>query len=243
MRHRVNPRIALVLCAAGLAGAVAGCTNSLQSFSDASEGGWFSKPVDLFAKPSWASSTVNDRNVQLSPRGLVGPEELVGADGRCGAPASEAAPAPAATAVPPPERPADRPVSSTAGDLASAPMPAATPASANPNAGLPEQPPGAPQVVGGVALGMSECDVVRRAGLPGNVSISAGDGGERKVVLTYLTGTWPGIYTFDSGRLKIVDRAPEPPPSANPPAKKQKAKKPTKPKTAASREVERPYVQ
>jgi hypothetical protein len=243
LRHRVNSRIALVLCAAGLVGAVAGCTNSLQSFSDASEGGWFSKPVDLFAKPSWASSTVNDRNVQLSPRRPVGPEELVGADGRCGAPASEAAPALAATAVPPPERPADRPVSSTAGDLASAPMPAGTPASANPNAGMPEPPPGAPQVVGGVALGMSECDVVRRAGLPGDVSISAGDGGERKVVLTYLTGTWPGIYTFDSGRLKIVDRAPEPPPSANPPAKKQKAKKTTKPKTAASREVERPYVQ
>ena len=29
--------------------------------------------------------------------------------------------------------------------------------------------------MGGVALGMSECDVVRRAGLPGNVNIGAGD--------------------------------------------------------------------
>jgi hypothetical protein len=28
------------------------------------------------------------------------------------------------------------------------------------------------------------------------------------VVLTYLAGPWPGIYTFDSGRLKVVDAAP-----------------------------------
>ena len=89
---------------------------------------------------------------------------------------------------------------------------------------------------------MSECDVVRRAGLPGNISIGTGDRGERKVVLTYLTGTWPGIYTFDGGRLKIVERAPEPPPSAKPPVKKQKAKTPAKPKTA-TQETVRPYVQ
>jgi hypothetical protein len=87
--------------------------------------------------------------------------------------------------------------------------------------------------MGGIALGMSECDVVRRVGLPGNINIGAGDRGDRKVVLTYLTGSWPGIYTFDAGRLKIVDRAPEPPPSAKPPAKTKKAKKPvTKQKPA-----------
>jgi hypothetical protein len=131
-------------------------------------------------------------------------------------------------------------VGSIAGDLASAPMPAAAPVSANPNAGLPEQPPGAPQIVGGIGLGMTECDVVRRAGLPGNLSIGA-DRGERKVVLTYLSGPWPGIYTFESGRLKIVDRAPVPEAPAKSPAKKQKAKKAAKPKTAAA--VARPYVQ
>jgi len=98
------------------------------------------------------------------------------------------------------------------------------------------------KLMGGVALGMSECDVVRRAGLPGNVNIGGGDKGERRVVLTYLSGTWPGIYTFDAGRLKVVDRAPEPAPSAKSPVKKKKAKKPVKPKTAA-RETERPYVQ
>ena len=79
-------------------------------------------------------------------------------------------------------------------------------------------------------------------GLPGNINIGAGDKGERKVVLTYLTGTWPGIYTFDNGRLKVVERAPAPPAPAKPPAKKKNAKKPVKPKTA-TREIERAYVQ
>jgi hypothetical protein len=224
LRRRAVSRIALVLCAAGLAVAVAGCKNSLQLFQDNNESGWFSKPVDMFAKPSWASSASDDKNIRLNPSGPAAPEELVGADGRCGGPAAEAASA----------APADRPVGSLAGDLASAPMPAATPASVDRNAVQPEQPPAAPQIMGGIALGMSECDVVRRAGLPGNVNIGAGDNGERKVVLTYLSGTWPGIYTFDAGRLKVVDRAPEPPPSTKPPAKKKNAKKPVKPKTAAS---------
>jgi hypothetical protein len=245
LRCRAVSRIALIVAAAALA--LAGCKNSSGvSFTDTSSGGWFSKPIDVLAKPSWASAAPEHQNVQLNPKGPVAPEQLVGADGRCGAPVVEAAPpaapaAPAAAAAP--AAPADRPVGSLAGDLARAPMPAATPVSVNPNPAPEELPPGAPQVMGGIALGMSECDVVRRAGLPGNVNIGAGDKGDRKVVLTYLTGTWPGIYTFDSGRLKIVDRAPEPPPSAKPPAKKKRAKKPAKPKTAANREVSRPYVQ
>lgn len=248
MGYRVVSRIALVVCAAGLALAAAGCKNSAGLFEDNNERGWFAKPVDIFAKPSWASATTHDKNIQLNPQGPVASEDLVGADGRCAAhvaepppaaPAPAAAPSPAAT----PAAPADRPVGSMAGDLARPPMPAATPVSVNPAAAPLEQPPGAPQIMGGVALGMSECDVVRRAGLPGNVNISAGDKGERKVVLTYLTGTWPGIYTFDGGRLKIVDRAPEPPSSAKPPAKKKRAKKPAKPKTAANHAVTRAYVQ
>ncbi len=43
---------------------------------------------------------------------------------------------------------------------------------------------------------MTECDAVRRAGTPSNVNIGVGDGNDRRVVLTYLDGTWPGIYTF-----------------------------------------------
>ena len=60
-------------------------------------------------------------------------------------------------------------------------------------------------------------------------------------MLTYLSGTWPGIYTFADGRLKIVDRAPVPEKPVKP-VKKIKAKKAVKPKTA-TREIERPYVQ
>ena len=236
MRSRAAS-IALVLCAVALG--AAGCKNSLQLFQDNNEGGWFSKPVDVFSEPSWAKATSDNQNVQLNPRGPVDPNNLVGADGRCGEPATAAAPpAPAAA---PPAPPADRPVGTVAGDLASAPMPAAAPVAANPNgAALGEQASGS-LTMGGVALGMTECDVVRRAGVPANVNISAGEKGERRVVLTYLSGNWPGIYTFDAGRLKIVDRAPVPETPVKPPVKKKKAKA-TKPKTA-TREIERAYVQ
>ena len=227
------------MCAAAFALSAAGCTNSIRLLPDTSDGGLFSKPMNIFATPSWAKATGGDQNVPLSPRGPVAPEDLVGADGRCSAPVVSAAPEVPAAPAPPPERPADRPVGSMAGDLASAPMPAATPASPNPNADRPED---NALTLGGIALGMSECDVVRRAGLAGNVNISAGNRGERKVVLTYLSGTWPGIYTFDAGRLKVVDRAPVPETPAKPPAKKQKAKKPLKPKTA-TRAIDRAFVQ
>src|ERR1039458_2292524 len=102
LRCRAVSRIALV-CAAALA--VAACKNATAVFQDQNEGGWFSKPMDVFAKPSWAVSAIDDNNTQLSPRGQVAPEELVGADGRCGAPAAEAAPpALAAAPAPPPEQ-------------------------------------------------------------------------------------------------------------------------------------------
>jgi hypothetical protein len=87
-----------------------------------------------------------------------------------------------------------------------------------------------PQVAGGIALGMTEC--WRSGGLPTNVAISAGDKGERRAVLTFLSGPWPGIYTFADGRLKVIDRAPEQPKPAAP-AKKTPKKKSGAPKTAS----------
>lgn len=109
--------------------------------------------------------------------------------------------------------PADTTVGTPAGDLR------AMPASAG---------PAGPVVVGGVALGMTECEVVRRAGQPANVVISADANNDRATVLTYPAGAWPGIYRFSAGRLKEIERVAEPPP---PPkvAKKQRA---AKPKTA-----------
>lgn len=120
-------------------------------------------------------------------------------------------------------------------------MPAATPASAVPNSGLQRlEPTSAPLVPGGIALGMTECQTIQRAGTPGNVVISADDKAERKTVLTYLSGPWPGIYTFAGGRLKVVERAPEQPKPAKA-APKKTPKKPA-PKTA-SHEFKRDYVQ
>ncbi len=90
-----------------------------------------------------------------------------------------------------------------------------------------------PLVAGGIALGMTECDVVRRAGTPSNVNIGIGDGNDRRVVLTYLEGTWPGIYTFAAGRLKEISAAPAPPKSAKP-APKKKTTTAAKPKAPPS---------
>lgn len=225
--------------------AVSGCKNSAQVF-DENEGGWFSKPVDLFAKPDWARPT--NASVSLGPKGPVAPEELVSADGRCAPPAAPVAPAATAQAsepAPVPAQPpaqADRGVGTVAGDLAGAPMPAAA-ASASRDPGLDRlEPANAPALVtGGIALGMTECQTVQRAGVATNVAISAGNKGERKVVLTYLSGPWPGIYTFNDGRLQVIDRAPEQPKPAKPASKKSPKKK-TSAKTA-SHEFERDYVQ
>jgi hypothetical protein len=81
----------------------------------------------------------------------------------------------------------------------------------------------------GVGLGMSECDVVARAGQPNNIQIGSNPNGDRTAVLTYNSGPRPGIYHFERGRLMQLDRVdvPEPPPQT---AKK----KPAKPKKQAA---------
>jgi hypothetical protein len=234
-RCRASLSFALV-CSAVLF--VGGCKNATEVLRDQNDGGWFAKPVDIFSKPDWARP--NTANVSLGPRGPVGPEDLVSADGRCAPPqaaASTQAPEPAPAQAP---APADREVGSVAGDLAGAPMPAATPASATPDPQKLE--PTGLQIAGGIALGMTECQAVQRAGIPNNVAISAGDKGERKAVLSFLSGPWPGIYTFADGRLKVIERAPEQPKPAAAPAKKTPKKKPSAPRTA-NQDFQRTYVQ
>jgi hypothetical protein len=79
-------------------------------------------------------------------------------------------------------------------------------------------------VAGGIALQMTECDVVRRAGPVETIESGVNARGERSVVLTYVRGPWPGIYRFASGRLVSIEKAPAPPPA---PEKAQKgARKP-----------------
>jgi hypothetical protein len=80
---------------------------------------------------------------------------------------------------------------------------------------------------GAVALGHTECDVVRGIGAaPDNVNLSNNARGDRVAVLSYSRGSRPGIYTFTSGRLSSVERGPEPvgqPKTAKPKTKKKPA--------------------
>ncbi len=108
-----------------------------------------------------------------------------------------------------------RPV--TAGDLVNAAGQCAGEAD---QAGNDSTTSGAAPVTGGIALQMTECDVVRRAGPVEKIDFGSDDRGERVVTLTYLRGPWPGIYRFAGGRLVSIERAPAPPPA---PAKAQKA--------------------
>jgi hypothetical protein len=91
--------------------------------------------------------------------------------------------------------------------------------------GLPAAPPPGTALPRGIALGMTECEVVGTAGANPKVEIATGERGERQVVLTYLQGGHPGIYRFEAGRLKSIERSP----SVGQPAVKpgKKAAKPT----------------
>jgi hypothetical protein len=77
---------------------------------------------------------------------------------------------------------------------------------------------------GGVALQMTECDVVNRAGAPDNIEFGVNERGERAVAMTYLRGPRPGIYRFAAGRLNSIERSPEAPSAPKqqqrPPAKR-----------------------
>jgi hypothetical protein len=100
--------------------------------------------------------------------------------------------------------------------------------SGGPANALTDGPAGAPAAApagGTVALGHTECDVVRGIGAPDSVNLSA-NGGERVAVVTWSRGPRAGIYTFSGGRLSSVERGPEPvvaPKAARPKAKKKAA--------------------
>ena len=67
-----------------------------------------------------------------------------------------------------------------------------------------------PATAGTVALGHTECDVVRGIGAPDNVNLSNNARGDRVAVVTYSRGQRAGIYTFTAGRLTSIERGPEP---------------------------------
>src|SRR5262245_59774259 len=201
-RYRLQLIIALA-CAAVLG--LCGC----KTFEDQNDGGWFSRPA--FTKPDWAKPSTG--KINLSLMGPVSAEDLVSTEGQCAAPAAAAVQSaeasPSSTEQP---QPADRAVGSVAGDLAGAPMPAATPASAANGPGLRRLGPGsAARASGVIGPGMTECRTGQRAGTRSNVAISTGEQCGRNVVLTYLSGPWPGIYTVWGGSVNVVERAPEQP--------------------------------
>jgi hypothetical protein len=155
---------------------------------------------DSFRAPSSDSifRPLSVSNVKDKVLPPVPPEDLVDASGRCAN--AYAAPAPAPSAGDQVGAPAPEPV--TNGGIALLPS--------------------------AVALDMSECDVVKRAGLPERVDLGANDRRERTATLTYSTGPRPGIYSFVDGRLKSMERGAEPPPD---PRVAKKSKKPAaKPK-------------
>jgi hypothetical protein len=78
----------------------------------------------------------------------------------------------------------------------------------------------------GIALAMTECQVVSIAGYTDRVEIGANERGERTVTLTYLSGDRPGIYRFRNGRLMSMDRVAEAEPKK--PVKTAKKKPPAR---------------
>jgi hypothetical protein len=67
-----------------------------------------------------------------------------------------------------------------------------------------------PAVQGGVALGMTECEILQRTGAPDTFNIAA-EGTERITTLTVTRGSWPGLYRFRGGRLVTIERVEVPP--------------------------------
>ena len=132
----------------------------------------FPTQVKFFSSQDWATATKVAGPDQMAV-GAAPAEELVDANGHCGAQAAQT----------------DTAVGTVAGDLGTSTVSGQQ---------------AAPTVTGGVGLGMSECQVVARAGQPAQVNIGTDAGNERKAVLTYNSGNAPGIYTFSAGRLKDI---------------------------------------
>lgn len=134
----------------------------------------------------------------------------------------------------------NRPI--TASDLIDAngacpplPPPAAPPAADASGAAVPASE--APSLLGGgIALGMSECDVVYRAGAPSAVQLGQTPGGDRALVLTYNSGPRPGIYRFERGHLVDMDRvaAAAPVPAPQTKVAKKKKKPPANPQRVST---------
>jgi hypothetical protein len=75
---------------------------------------------------------------------------------------------------------------------------------------------------------MTDCDVVKRAGVATRAEIGTNDRRERTATLTYTGGERPGIYNFVEGRLKSMELGPDQP-AAPKTAKKPATKRAAQP--------------
>ena len=220
MPERNAPR--RLLLPALLALALAGCS-SLDGFSVGDLNPL--KGSDPLRSSDYNYFYRRDQNVSS----FVSANDLVGPDGRC---AFDATPGPA---IGPGPAPAPGAPDAAAAPAAQDPInPRSNQAlyfTAGPQTGPSGTAPGAmpPEVRGGprgIALQMTECQVVSVAGYTNQVEISANQRGERLVTLTYPSGDRPGIYRFRNGRLTNMERVAEAPQPKKPqrPAKQAKAK-------------------
>jgi hypothetical protein len=164
--------------------------------------GWFAKPLDVTGRSAgYSFSELSESQKNQHP---ITPNDLVNAGGWCPAPvaAAPAAPAPGPAAAA--GTPVGAPLGTAAGDPSS-------------------------MLGGGIALGMSECDVVSRAGQPSSVQIGNAPNGDRTAVLTFQSGPRPGIYRFLRGSLTEMNRGADQTPSPQ-----MAKKKPTKPQKKAA---------
>lgn len=93
--------------------------------------------------------------------------------------------------------------------------------------------PGAPLVAGGIALAMTECEVVHRTGAPSSVDIGA-EGTTRIATVTVTQGANAGLYRFRAGRLISIERIDVPAPAR--PTRATKAKKSAPPAMRGSQQ-------
>ena len=154
---------------------------------------WFSRPFDLTGRNS--GYTFSELQESRDRSRPVAANDLVSGNGAC---------------PPPPEAAAGAPAGAPGAGPGSAPV-AQAPA------------PAAPALGTGIALGMTECEVVWHVGAPSSVQIGSNRNGDRTALITFDKGPQAGIYHFERGRLMAMDGVAAP---AAPPKVAARAKRP-----------------
>ena len=220
-----SPRVSTAIAVA-LGVALGGCSSDLTNFSVADLN-------PLKGSDPLRSSDYNYfyRRDARAPGPVTG-ADLVGPDGRCAYDAVPSAPAapypatPAPSAAPQAEAEPIHPRSNQALYFTAGPQANPPPPGIPQNAAVPPEVRNGPR---GVALQMTECEVVRVAGYTDRVEIGADERGRRSVTLTYMSGIRPGIYRFVDGRLASMDRVEMPVAPKRPPPRKTKTAKSKQP--------------